>query len=350
MILTRYITKEILQTLAGILVVLLLIFLSHRFIRYLAQAGMGNLSSEFLLQLMALKLVNVLGLILPLAFFLAVLLALGRLYVDSEVTAMRACGIGLPFLLRHVGVLAAQVALVVAILTLLVTPWAESQQDVLQEQARKLAEVSGIAPGRFQGFAGGVFYVRELQIEHNRMQEIFVALEQNGKKIVLSAESARRITDEATGNRYLVLDNGYRYEGSPGHEEFTRAQYAEHAVLIHRAGAHRPGTRPEAMSSAELWRSNDRRHWAELQMRLSVPLAVVVLAPIAVLLSRTTQRQGRHANVLSAVLLYFVYGNLLEIWQKIMVDQALPSWLGLWWVHVLFLALGAVLWRQRRMG
>jgi len=334
MLLARYLRREIIQTLLAILGILLLIFLSHRFIRYLAQASMGDLSSEFLLQLIALKFFNVLGVILPLAFFLAVLLVLGRLYVDNEVTAMSACGVGLPFLLRQITGLAIVFAVLVGILTLVVTPWAEQQQDALQTQARKLAEIAGIAPGRFQSIGqGGVFYVQELDVENTRMQHVFVALDRSHEKLIFTARSARRMIDEQ-GNRYLVLEDGYRYQGLPGQANYTVMQYAEHAILIHQATDEQTHQRPDSMSTLALWQAGDSRHLAELQMRLAIPLGMILLAPFAVLLSYTTPRQGRYAKLFAAILIYFIFGNLLEVAQKAVAQGDLPIWLGVWWVHL----------------
>lgn len=333
MLLARYLTREILQTVFAILGVLLLIFLSHRFIRYLAQASMGHLSSEFLFQLMALKFFNVLGVILPLAFFLAVLLVLGRLYVENEITAMSACGVGLPFLLRRVTGLAVLLALVVGMFTLVVTPWAERQQDALQHQARKLAEIAGIAPGRFQAFSrgNGAFYVQDLDLQAGEMQQIFAALDRPTEKLVLTARNGHRVTDEQ-GNRYLILEDGYRYQGQPGQADFTVVRYGEHAILIHQAGQEEGRERTDAMSSLALWQAGEPRHLAELQMRFAIPLGMLLLAPLAVLLSHTTPRQGRYAKIFAAILLYFVFGNLLEIAQKGIEQGDLPIWPGLGWV------------------
>ena len=110
MILTRYLYREIIGISVALLSILMLVFLSVRFIRYLTQATAGGLPGEFIFKLLGLKMLVVLTIILPLAFFLAILLALGRMYSEQEMTAIAACGVGLPFLVRKILWLALPVA------------------------------------------------------------------------------------------------------------------------------------------------------------------------------------------------------------------------------------------------
>ncbi|MCP4695538.1 MAG: LPS export ABC transporter permease LptF [Gammaproteobacteria bacterium] len=351
MIITRYLYREITYTLLALTGILLLVFLSNRFIRFLAQASTGDLPSEFIYQLLALKLLAVLGSFLPLAFFLAILLSLGRLYVDNEMAAMGACGVGVPYVLRRIFVLSLGVALATALLTLFLAPWAERQEEKLKAKVESVADIAGIAAGRFKEFSRGkgIFYVKDLAEDRHTMQGIFVALDQPGKKTLLSSEQGRQIIDPETGSRYILMANGHRYDGIPGRADYTITRFEKQTVRIGQQARASRGTEPEALESEVLWNSTRPAYLAELQLRLSAPLAVILLAPLGVLMSHTTPRQGRYAKLFFALLIYFSYANLLQICQKWVEQDFIPVWLGVWWVHgVVLITVLAMLWYRRR--
>ncbi len=349
MIFTRYLYREILVSIVGLVVILLLIFLSNRFIRYLAEASMGNLPSEFIFKLLGLKLLIVLGVILPLGFFLAILLSFGRLYVDNEMTAMSACGVGTGFFLKRIFLLALLIALPVAVINLWLAPWAMSKQQALQMEAERLADIAGIAAGRFKEFNSGrgVFYVEDLSKDQKTMRTVFVAVDQPPKKNLVTAERAYQ-TFAPNGDRVLVLEDGYRYQGVPGQPDLTVVRFARHSVRIHRPPLS-PREHMKAVPTVQLWQSDQPRDRAELQLRLSAPLAVLLLAPLAVLMSHTTPRQGRYTKILLAILAYFLYGNMLEVAQKWVEREVVPLWIGVWWVHgVVLLIVGLLMFFHLR--
>ncbi|MEK8019741.1 MAG: LptF/LptG family permease, partial [Candidatus Parabeggiatoa sp.] len=153
MIISRYLFREILYILLALTALLILIYISHRFMKYLVQASIGDLPAQFIFQLLALRLLTDLMLILPLGFFLALLLALGRLYKDNEITAMAACGIGVP--VKSIISFGVIFAVIIGLLSLVLAPWAENQRGLLQVQLKTMAEVGGIAAGRFREFNHG---------------------------------------------------------------------------------------------------------------------------------------------------------------------------------------------------
>lgn len=351
MLLSRYFYREVLGTSAALLTLLILIFLSHWFIRYLGQASMGLLPSDFILQLLLLRLLMVLSILLPLGFFLAILLALGRLYTDNEMVAMSACGMGTPFVLKKFTQLGMLFALLVGLLSFVLAPWAERQEDQLMLEAKKTADIAGIAAGHFKEFAQGqgVFYVETLADDKHTMQNVFAAFDQDGETLLLTAESARQTLQTEHQLRYMSLYNGQRYQGTPGTAALRAITFAEHHIrldppadIYHQADL---GSAP----TAQLWQPGDAANMAELQRRLSAPLGILLLTPLAVLLSYTTPRQGRYGKVVLAILIYFSYGNLLQVAHNWMSEAQSPLWLGMWWAHGLLLAaIGLLYWRRRR--
>ncbi len=351
MIFSRYLYREIITTALALLLIIVLIYLSQRFIQFLAEAGTGQLPLEYVFKLLALKLLWVFVILIPLTFFLAILMSLGRLYSENEITAMFACGIGTPFLIQKIQYLAIFVAIIVGILSFMLAPWSEAKQEQLRQEIKQQSDISLLTAGRFQSFnrGQGVFYIEHFDKKNFLMKNVFVSLERDGKNMLISADRAYLKTEEQTNAKYIVLFDGYRYDVKHGSLEITETKFAQHAVLIFAE----PQPLPNAFKSQnnlELWQSNQKGAMAELQMRFSAPLSILLLAPLAVLMSHTTPRQGRYSKILIALLIYFIYINMLEISQKWLEREILPVWLGVWWVH-LVLGIGilmAFLKRERR--
>lgn len=352
MIIQRYLLREIVATFAGVALLLSLIFLGSTFVRILSEAVAGNYPAAVVFELFGLKGVGNLVLILPLAFFLSILLALGRLYRDSEMTVLYACGIGPERIYRSVGLLALVVAVLVAVLVLYFAPWAEERSYRLLDAAGARSEIEGLVAGRFNqvGGAGGMqIYVESLSADRRELSEVFAQGLVDGRQHLLTAARARQQV-EADGERYLVFLDGYRYEGVPGAPDFRVIEFREHGIrLLERevVASDRPR---HAVASLDLWRGGSPGDLAELQWRLAAPLMTLLLGLLAVPLSRSSPREGRYGRLFTGILVYLIYNNLLSLAKSALAKGEVSPWLGLWWVHLLVIALLLVIiWRQRRL-
>ena len=339
MIINRYILKEVLYTLVAVIVVLLLIFISNRFIGFLADASVGELSSDVILRLLTLKTLGSMVIILPLALFLSILLAFSRLYKDNEMVAMAACGVSVRKIYGTVSVFAFLIALVVAAISFYLAPWAEEQSYRIQDIEKSSTELGGIIPGRFTETetAQGVFYVSEYSEDRSKMKDVFVQTERNGQQVILSSKTAHQLVDQRTGDRYIVMEDGYRYEGVPGKPDFKIIKYDQNAMRIEEQQIIQSYRKHRARPTASLIGSGDSRDIAELQWRISMPLSVILLALLAVPLSRTTPRQGRYAKLFIAIMIYVIYNNLMGIGNSWVEDGKVTAMVGMWWVHLLLL-------------
>jgi len=335
LIIRRYLYSEILYTLSGLTALLVLIYISHRFMVYLVQAAAGNLPTMFIWQLLAMKLLSDLMLILPLGFFLAILLALGRLYKDNEITVMAACGIGVPVKsLMFLGVL---MSLFVGGLSLLLAPWAERQMAELKTEAHQVAEVSGVVAGRFKEFnqGQGSFYVESIRSENQHMYGVFAQLNLPDKQIILTAKQASQRL--IAGALFMIFQDGYRYERVPGQLNYVVTDFVEHRMRLPDRIQPPAATEQETLSTLTLWQQTDLAAQAELQWRLSLPLTAILLTALAIPLSRTSPRQGQYAKIFAGILLCLVYNNLLNIAKKWVERDMISPLIGLWWVHGLML-------------
>lgn len=347
-VIDRYFARQILQTLLAVALVLLAIFLSNRLVHYLADAAAGQLPGDIIFTLVALKGVKYLLLLLPLALYLAVLLVMGRMYKDNEMVALSACGVGVTRLYRAVMMIAVPMALIQGWMSLHVVPWSDAMELKLIARAQQQMDLSAITAGRFHEGSRGewVIYAERVTPDHH-LHNVFIHLRQHGKQVLLTASQGYIEDDSATGERYLVLVDGSRYEGLPGSAQFRILHFAKHGLLLRVPPPPTTTTRLNTVPTSQLWGATDPRRAAELQWRLSVPLAAVLLGLLAVAIGRVKPRKGTYGKLFAAVVVYVFYYNLLAI-ARTWVDKGyVPPSIGIWWVHgSLLLVVALLLMRQ----
>ena len=353
-IIFRYLAKEIYTTLIALTGILLLVFMSNQFVRYLSRAASGEIPIIFILKLMLLEIPNLAGLLLPLGFYMAIMVAYGRLYADSEMTVLRACGYGEARLLKHTFGMSLLVFFAVFTMTWWVNPAIVMERVKLLRTSGIKMLVQTVVPQRFRAISDGreVFYVEEVDRETMKAKNVFFArLDKKSGNIwdVLWAGKAEVNSDSKTNQEYLVFKDGQTYRGVPGQADYTIAAFGQY-----RARLPRPIVGPEddirAMKSDTLLHSShyDSTKIAELQWRISVPLMVLTLTLVAVPLCRVGSRSGKYAKLLPAVLLYIVYANFMFITRAWLLQNKIPAWLGMWWIHIVVAIIGlGLLWRNR---
>lgn len=358
-IIFRYLGRQVLTTMFAVALVLLLIFMSGRFLQYLAAAAQGEYAADVLFIVMGYRLPEFLELILPLSFFLAILLTYGRMYQESEMTVLTACGVSerqVLLLTLGPGVL---VTVIVAAMSLWLTPAGVAQVDrIFTEQAQKTG-FEMLAPGRFQsiGSEERVVYTEALSQNKQELENVFIAQgnENSGRVTLMMADRGTQVIDEEAGGRFLVLHEGARFEGRPGHADYDVTTFESYGTRIETPTDARPRQSEEAVSTLELLDSDKPEQRAMLHWRASLPVLVPVITLLAIPLSRVNPRQGRFFHLLPAMIIYISYLGLLIVGRDAIADRSIPDWLGLWWVHVCYLVLGLVLlfwpdWRLRQRG
>ncbi|MGO2880397.1 MAG: LPS export ABC transporter permease LptF [Halomonas sp.] len=355
MILFRYLTREVLLTMSAVAGILLLVIMGSRFIRYFSDAAEGDIPVTILGSLMVFHLPGFMELVLPLAFFLGILLAYGQMYMNSEITVMVACGMSPLRLLRVTLLPASVVAVLVGFCSLWLTPAGALQTAATLEEQRSRLDVSVLAPGRFQDFGGGrTAYISDFSSDGTEMQEVLVHEQpnkENPHSFVTRAGSGYQETRVETGSRFLILENGERYGVVPGQQDAQRLTFERYTMRLGLSRGLQEFDSIEYATTAALWDDPNPRAQAQFQWRTGLPFMVFVLALIAQPLSRVNPRQGRFAKLLPAVFLYVAYLSLLLAAVDAIGSGKLSPLVGVWPVHLLFLGLGLLLlWRSQRKG
>jgi len=350
MIFRRAVQREFAYTAAGIFIALFAILLTTVLIRLLGQAAGGSVPADAVMALIGFGALTHLSVVLSLTVFIAVLLALSRSYRDSEMVVWFTSGLPLTAFIRPVLQFSLPAVVVIAVLSLFIGPWAYSRSAEYQAQLDARDDTTRIAPGIFResGSSQRVFFVENGADESGKLQNVFVASAQNLNGTVDLVVSARGTTviDE-NGDRFAVLEDGRRYEGTAGTQEYRVSQFDRYTMLIEARKAADPLARTRARPTRELLEIPTERHLGELAGRIGMPIAALMLVLVAIPLSFVNPRAGRGNNLIFAILLYLVYSNSISIFQAWISQGRIGFVVGTLLPHLMVLALLAALFYHR---
>lgn len=334
----------------GLLVfaVLLGIVLVTQSIRLLGDAVGGKLAVEGVLVVMGFSAMNYLPVLLSVSLFISVLLTLSRHHRDSEMVVWFCSGIGLTRWIRPVLWYTLPVASVIALLSLVLSPWALQKSDEYKSKLESRDDVAAAVPGTFResNQAERVYFVENVQPGSNRVGNIFVQSVQNGKTGIMVARQGVQET-HPNGDRFLALFNGTRYEGTPGRRDYSVVEFERYAIRIDSAPAKQAQPWARTLSTAELWRQPTSWNLAELEWRVGLPISAAILALLAIPLSHVNPRAGRSLNLILAIVLYMIYSNMISVTNTWVGQGRLSPGIGLWGIHAVMLAVTAMLFYRR---
>lgn len=357
LILKRYLYKETLQNFLAVFLILLLIVFSLRFVRYLGDVAAGKMTAEIIYQMLILRMITSLTVIVPLCLYLAIFLSMGRMQRDNELIALADAGLGQRFYLKTFLLISGGVAVLLLLLTLFIMPWAEHNVDVLKQKANREADITGITSGSFKDFNRGnrVLYVEEFLRKSGEMRNVFLQVFEQGSSGVLTSDLARIETDANTGQRSVIFENGKRYVGHPGKLDYSITEYERYAVKLEQEGYKRDSQSLAKTPSINLLQSAESTSKTELWWRFSTPLAVLLLSVLAVLIVHRSRDVRGSLFLVGAILVYFIYNNLLNIFHDMLMRDKVSQWVGLLTPHLILVVIIACLiviprWRNRRLA
>jgi len=348
----RAIRGELANTAGAVFTVLFSIVFTVSLVRILGEAAGGRVDGQAVFSIVALSALTSLPTLLTMTLFVSVLMSLLRAHRDSEMVVWFASGLSLLAWVRPVLRFAAPLLLVIAVLALVVAPWANSQITESRNEFAKRDDVTRLAPGRFIESPGSdrVIFVETVDLESGRVRNVFVSHRTDNRDgVTVAAQGVIQATGD--GTRYLVLQNGRRYEGVPGQPEYRVLEFDTYSIRLDaQPDAPVSDSSTRARSTADLIHNFDRYARAEMLSRVAAPIVALMLALLAIPLAHANPRGVRSANLLVAVLLFLLYQNGLEIAQSMVARERLPFVTGLWIVHaVVGLLIVALFVRRVRL-
>ena len=349
MIIHRAFIREVLQVATAVIAILFSIFLVTRTVYFLRQAAEGDIPIGGVALLVLLKMITYLDIMIPLVVYIAMLMVMGRWIRDNELTVIGACGIGIGQFIRPVFVLFLVVGSVVALLSLYLSPLSVEVSHRKEHEFRNRTDVAGILPGRFTetSSGSGVIFIERYEKATNTLHDVFVYHGHGEEDSIVVAGTGRRTADEASGDDFLVLENGSQYRGAIGTTEHGVLDFATYGLRLERR-SHTDGTLPpKARSTRELLAGGDAAAASEFHWRLSKVAMLPVLMLFALAFPSIRRHGGHFPGVVVALLVYFIYFNCLGFATAMVERGAAGPHLTLWAVHAFFLGLALYVFHRR---
>lgn len=349
MIFRRALVRELVLNGVAVFLVLIAITLTTLLIRLLGDAARGKLAVDAVFAFLGFGLLSFMPVLLSLALFITIMMTISRAYRDSEMVVWFSAGQSLLAWIRPVLYFALPLIFAIALLNLAVIPWALQKKDAYRDVINNRDDLSAIAPGTFieSKRADKVYFVEGLSQLGTRVNNVFMQSLENQRQGIVVAKQGFH-TELPNGERYLVLENGRRYEGVPGRADYRLVEFERYWMRIEPQQSGAPQIlAPKALATGTLMRDSTPANTAELVWRWSFPIGATILALLAIPLSFINPRAGRSFRLIVALLIYVIYNNLLGISQAWVAQQKIAPLAGMWAVHLLMAGVLAWMFYQR---
>ncbi|MEO1768052.1 LPS export ABC transporter permease LptF [Thiobacter aerophilum] len=335
MLYRRAFVNELLTNALAVFAVLVGIFVTTLWIRFLGRAASGVMPPEAVLVILGFSIVNYLPVLLSVTLFVAALLTLTRMARDHELVVWQSVGLGATAWIKPLLMVTLPVTLVIAAISLGLGPWAVQKSAEYRSQVESREEVSTIAPGLFRESkaADRVYFVESLGLAGDTVRNVFVRSEQHGRLGIIVAGEGRQWV-APNGDRFLIMENGRRYEGVAGRLDYRILQFQRYLLRVEPFEARMVEPSIKAIPSWVLLLNPTPEGQGELQWRAALPITAVLLALLAIPMSYVNPRSGRSFHLVAAVFAYMIYSNLLSVAQAWVAQGKLSPWVGLWSVHL----------------
>jgi len=344
-IIIRYLVRETLKSQLAILFILLLIFFCQKLVRILGAAVDGDTPANLILTLLGLGVPEMAQLILPLSLFLAILMTLGKLYTDSEIAVMHACGLGKSVLVKAALVLMLITSAVAAVNVIWAGPWSARYQDQIMQNAQANPGSAALAAGQFRPSSDGSFVLFIDNARGNHFSDVFLAQlhpRNNTRPSVVVADRGH-MSQQKDGSQVITLDHGTRFEGTAMLRDFRITDFTQYRAYVgYKESVLDPNDADEATFTT-LWHSNTPQFRAELHWRLTLIFSVLAMALMVVPLSEVNPRQGRVLSMLPAIFLYLIFFLIQSSFRTNASKGRLDPAVWMWSVNILYLGLAVVL-------
>jgi len=344
-------TREMAAMSASSFAALTSIFVVVILVRVLGKAAMGDLEVGAVLPMLTFGVLRFLPVLSSLALFIGVFMCLSRVWRDSEAVIWMGGGVGPWGWARPVLMFALPMVLLIALVSFLALPWAAKKQAEYEQILESRDEVSALAPGMFTEYGQGkrVHFVEAVSANGQRVENVFVQSVMHGRTGVIMALRGHVETGKS-GERYLVLESGRRYEGVPGDADFKVGEFETYAVRIQPQALEDPTVRPRMLTVKELLSDPTPVNMGEFVWRVGYPISALLLVLLSIPMSYTNPRAGRSLNVVFAILIYVAYNNFIGLSEGWVTRGRLDTGAALVIVHGSMLILMSLYFWQRFRG
>ena len=327
-ILSKSLNMEVLKSSLSILLIFFLLVVGSRVVGYFEQAAEGYIDPGIIMSVVALRFPDFITLLIPLSFFLGILITVSRLYAEREIYGFFSIGLAPIDLVRFLAPQAIIYFVITLILSLYVAPYTKalSQEmlsiDSFEEQIEALQskKLFSLKDG------GGFIYVEDAEETDLKGVKLF---QPNGDNsfLVLADEL---IVKENGNDLDLNFLDGSMYKGIFSNSSQLVSTFGEFKLSLDGDVNQISG-----VSLSKIFDYSSTSDSASLQWSISIPFTIIILLFMGVYMGAVKPRQGRFSVILPGMLVYVMYLSLLIYGRELIADNP-TSGIGLWWVHLLF--------------
>ena len=309
MIIRRYLVKQVVSTSLVVIALLTLIMMGGRLIKYFGVAAQGRLDASILFSIIGYRLPEFLTLILPLGFFIGLMLVFGRMYVDHEMAVMNGSGVSRHQLARLLIPMSLVFLVAQGCLMLWASPWGLRQYESLATSQAVRTGFDLVRPKEFISAGRYTIYAGDLSEDRRNLKDIFVyerAKSEGKPDVIILAKEATRVEMQNDTASVVDLTEGRRYEIYPNQPRYSQAEFQSYRLRLEsNAEAKFESTEVEALPTSKLWSNRaDPVVASELGWRIFVPFTILVALMLSVALSEVSPRQGRYLKLFPALLIF----------------------------------------------
>lgn len=335
MLFTKALRRDLASAGGLIFAILFTIMLSVTLIRMLGRAANGKVDTASILPLLAFSSINLLPVLLTLSLFIAVLSTLSRGWRDSEMVIWQASGLSLTAWIKPVLIFAAPVIGLIALLSTAVAPWANQQSSEFKQRFEQREDISQVAAGQFRESSrtNRVFFVESLNDDFTKVNNVFVVQKKADSRTILVA--AAGVIEDDGKDRFLILQKGRRYEQPLKGPELSVMRFETHGIRLEAKAISLVDDSARVKSTLTLASDRTNKNLGELLWRIGTPISAFLLVLLAIPLSYINPRVGSAFNVISAILIYFLYNSLQNFMQAYVSSGRISFWIAVWIVHLI---------------
>ena len=348
-VIRRYLLLEIIKTSSATTLILFVIMMSNTLGRLLSDVSAGDLPAAALWPVLLGQSIQVLAFLMPLGLFLGIIFAFGQLYKDHELVVLHACGYGYRQLYSTLMIILIPLALITLYCSLWLSAATLRSAKAIVDEKNTVNEFQQLKVGQFNLSKDkkNVFFMQSMSPDKLEIENVIITQKNQRVDAIETARRGRNTIDKKTGDLFLEVGPGTRYETQPGQLDYKIIQFKRHGILLEKGKAHVSALHKTEKTPSELLASRSRYERVEFFWRLNPPLSLIILGLLAVPLAWIAPRQGKYGKVGLALLIFILYQNLLGFARDALEQQSLPMWLNFWWVHVIFIVLTLLLLKQR---
>ncbi len=341
------IRRELSRSFGATVVILITIVVTIMLIRTLGQASKGSVNPSEVSLVLAFTILGNLSILLALSLFISCVGTLSRIYRDSEMVIWLTCGQGLGAFFKPMVAFALPTLVLIGALSLFVWPWSNQHIQELVDRFEKRGDLERVTPGQFQESANGqrVFFIDKASTVKGQGNNIFIATREGDKQTMTTAVHGH-IDNKATGEKFLILNNGQQLVYSKDHETLKLSEFSEYGAQIGKSAPNLGAPLPRAIDSWDLLLNPSAQNSSELTWRVGLMFTAFNLIVISLALASVNPRGGKSAPLMLALFTFIAYFNILNIGKNYGESGKGSPYMMLVF-HLFILAL-ATLWLMRK--